>query len=63
MEEDQAPYVAQPYKDESSVILDWLIEFLATASANDRAWLLVQLQHHIPPFRDWLERRQRGDQR
>lgn len=61
-EEDIPAYAVQPYPDESGLILDWLIDFLAAADPRDRAWLLIQMQHCIPPFREWLERRKREDQ-
>jgi transcriptional regulator with XRE-family HTH domain len=44
------------------LIQEWLLEFWAVADEDDRSWLMVQMKRHIPPFQEWLDRRNQGGQ-
>lgn len=43
-------------------IQEWLLDFWAGADEDERGWLMVQLKRHLPPFQEWLERRNQGGQ-
>jgi transcriptional regulator with XRE-family HTH domain len=51
--EPAAIYLADAPKER---IKAWLDEFWTEADAKRRAWLEVQIEDHLPQYRDWLKK-------